>query len=145
MSIDLFHGEIRWNNTQNKWEYVKHTAHGFTNSYHWSQSTAESSAWNDISNNVIDEVTMFTKVGYYKKTLKNWKKKSSDRDVSISDADLLKFMRKQVALSESQLKQNKELLDQNKYLKERVDVLERLSEVYYDKAQKYDKLKEVFA
>ena len=130
MTPELFKGTIFFDRRSNKWAYCRNTR-GYTTTYYWYQSTAENDALRDIRDDVVTEVDMYTKAGYHKKRLSYWSIRKSNPDMPVQDAELVALVRTQHSTIEN--------------WKETAETWERIAQMYFDKAKKYDQIMEVVA
>lgn len=149
MTVGLFEGKISYNQSWERWNYYRYTAHGYTTSHHRYKKDAEGVALRDIEKGLVNLVTVYTKLGWPKHKLGSWSVKSDQPVVSVQDESFRQLIRSQIqeqmiTLDET-LKKNKKLVEHNETLKERADLWEKIAEMYFDKAQKYDKIMEVVA
>lgn len=130
MTPELFKGTIFFDRRSNKWAYCRNTR-GYTTTYYWYQSTAENDALRDIRDDVVTEVDMYTKAGYHKKRLSYWSIRKSKPDMPVQDAELVALVRTQHSTIEN--------------WKETAETWERIAQMYFDKAKKYDQIMEAIA
>ena len=128
MTPELFKGTIFFDRRSNKWAYCRNTR-GYTTTYYWYQSVAENDALRDIRDDVVTEVDMYTKAGYHKKRLSYWSIRKSNPEMPVQDAELVALVRTQHSTIEN--------------WKETAETWEKIAQMYFDKAKKYDQIMEV--
>ena len=128
MTPELFKGTIFFDRRSNKWAYCRHTR-GYTTTYYRHQSVAENDALRDIRDDVVTEVDMYTKAGYHKKRLSYWSIRKSNPEMPVQDAELVALVRTQHSTIEN--------------WKETAETWEKIAQMYFDKAKKYDQIMEV--